>query len=93
MAEADIVSRRAREEGYEPEDVRVRGVLAVAGASLVLLALVFLALWGMMRLFAESYPRPLPTGVERAHRAAGAAPAIGAKGRPDKIPRTGRGDP
>jgi hypothetical protein len=66
MAEATTVSRRAREQGYEPEDIRVRGVLIVAAASLVLLVLILLALWGMVGLFAESYPRPLPTALEAA---------------------------
>jgi hypothetical protein len=66
MAEATTASRRAREEGYEPEDIRVRGVLIVAAASLVLLVLILLALWGMLRLLAESHPRPLATALERA---------------------------
>lgn len=66
MAEATTASRRPREEGYEPEDIRVRGVMIVAAASLVLLVLILFALWGMLRLFAESHPRPPATAFERA---------------------------
>ena len=65
MAETATVPHRGREQGYEPEDIRVRAVLIVAVASLILLALIFFALIGMLRLFAESYPRPVPTGLER----------------------------
>lgn len=63
---AETATVRGREQGYEPEDIRVRAVLIVAVASLILLALIFFALIGMLRLFAESYPRPVPTGLERA---------------------------
>jgi hypothetical protein len=66
MAESASVSRRALDEGYEPEDVRVGSILFVAVASLASLAVIGITLWGVVRWFAEVYPRPLPTALERA---------------------------
>jgi hypothetical protein len=59
-------SRRAREEGYEPSDLRIGGVLLVVGGSLAVLALTGLALWGMVLWFAAESERPSVTSVERA---------------------------
>ena len=64
MAEADTVSQRALNEGYEPEDVRVGGILIVAAASLVVLVLIGGALWGMVELFTAEWRQPAPTPVE-----------------------------
>lgn len=66
MAESATVSRQAVEEGYEPEDVHVGGILVVAVAALVMMALIGITLWGMVRWFAANHRQPQPTAVEQA---------------------------
>ena len=66
MAERVVATGGAVDEGYEPDDVRVGGVLIAIGGSLLLLFLAGIALWGMVRLFATIHPQPAPTGLERA---------------------------
>ena len=65
MAKPAPVSRRALNEGYEPEDVHVGAILIVAAASLILCLLIGLGLWGMVKLFAESHRLPLPAKLEQ----------------------------
>ncbi len=65
MGKAEAVSQRALDEGYEPEDVSVRGILIVIAGSLAILVLIGWALWGMVDLFVANRKEPTPTAVEQ----------------------------
>jgi hypothetical protein len=61
---AEPVSPRALSEGYEPDDVSIRGILIVAAVSLVVLVGIGGALWGMVELFVAGRAGPTSTAVE-----------------------------
>lgn len=65
MAESATASGRASGQGYEPDDVSIRGVLIVAAVSLIVLALIGITLWGMVALLAESHRQTLPSRLEQ----------------------------
>lgn len=64
MAETTI-SPQALREGYEPDDIRVGGVVLAGAAALVVLALTLLVLWGLVALLTERSRPPEATAIEQ----------------------------